>query len=41
VTATAIIIGVVAVYVLGRSDGKDKLKDEIRDMFTDRRRGRK
>lgn len=37
---TLIIIGVVLVYALGRSDGRDKLKDEIRDTFGGRR-GRK
>lgn len=37
--AVAIIIGFVLVYALGVSDGKDKLKNEINDIFS--RKGRK
>jgi len=37
-----IVVGLVLVYALGRSDGKDKVKSDIRKFFTnDRRKGRK
>lgn len=36
-----ILIGVVIIYVVGVSDGKDKVRDEIEKALTGKRKGRK
>jgi hypothetical protein len=41
VIAAVIVIGAVLIYALGRSDGRNRLKNQIRDMFIDPHRGRK
>lgn len=40
--AVIIVAAVVFIYVLGRSDGKEKIRKDIRDLFDDtKRKGRR
>jgi hypothetical protein len=43
VIGVMILIGVVAIviYIVGVSDGKDKVRDEIEKALTGKRKGRK